>query len=150
MKDTLTQMAPYPVAECKLWPQLTNHVASSVFERLQPASKRVCSYTEVAFDKGELPTGRMRRMLLKTDSRTVQLNDTNDENYIRFTKIPSVKSSTPSELSKNSLDTSVCLEQLIRDIPEGLNHFIKHLEFINTVNSIINRHSKRYTPLISG
>ena len=95
MKDTLTQMAPYPAAECKLWPQLTCHVALSVFERLQPVSKRVCSYTEVAFDKGEIPTGRMRRMLLKTDSRTVQLNETDDENYIKFTKIPSVTSNTP-------------------------------------------------------
>ena len=63
----------------------------------------------------------MRRMLLKTDSRTVQLNETDDENYIKFTKIPSVTSNTPSELSRNSLDTSVCLEQLIRAIPEGLN-----------------------------
>lgn len=121
MKDTLTQMAPYPAAECKLWPQLTCHVASGVFERLQPVSKKVCSYTEVAFNKGELPTGRMQRMLLKSDSRTVQLNDTNEENYIKFTKIPIIKSSTPSELSRNSLDTSDCLQQLIRDIPEGLN-----------------------------
>ena len=130
MKDTLTQMAPYPNAECKLWPQLTCNVASSVFERLQPVSKRVCSYTEVAFDKDESPTGRMRRMLIKSDSRTVQLNDTGDENYIKFTKIPTVKSNSPSELSRNALDTSVCLEQLIRDIPEGIYHDYIFLFFI--------------------
>lgn len=122
MKETLTQMAPYPDKECKLWPQLTCHVGSSVYERLQPSSKRVCSYTEVAFNKSDLRTGRIRRMLLKSDTRTAQLANSLEENYINFTKIPTVKCDTPSELSRNSLDTSVCLEQLIANISEGINY----------------------------
>uniref|UniRef100_A0A7M5X7X9 Protein AAR2 homolog n=1 Tax=Clytia hemisphaerica TaxID=252671 RepID=A0A7M5X7X9_9CNID len=119
MKGLLAQMAPYPYKECQLWTQLTCHVSSPLLKRLQPASKKVCSYTEVALEKDKVTAGRLGRMLMKTDTRTIELESKDDDNRINFTKIPNPESMIGSDLTKNIMDSSVCLEALIKAIPEG-------------------------------
>lgn len=126
IQDLLKYMAPYPYKECKLWPHLTSNVTSSVLQRLQPASNKISSYTEVCISKHS-SSGRMSRLILKSDSRPEQPKNTDDS--INFTKIPVLSNRSPGELTKRNLDSTEHLLQLIKDVPEGEEGLIGEFQF---------------------
>ena len=130
MKDILRYMAPYPYQECKLWPNLISHVTCKLLDKLQPRCKKICSYTEVSLEKENMSTGRIGRMLMKCDTRTIKAErvtvneeDSNYqrlENLISFTKVPKLQSpSSPESITKNSIDSSLTLGNLIRCVDGG-------------------------------
>ena len=112
-------LAPYPLEECKKWPQLTCFIDYALLQRVQPVIKKLNSLTEVS-----LETSFMRKKeVVNLDSRIA--HEEYKEGLIRFSKVPDSfpSSVTPAEKSLYCMDSSYFLQQFINTLPKGMFSF---------------------------
>ncbi|XP_066279662.1 protein AAR2 homolog isoform X1 [Branchiostoma lanceolatum] len=135
LKDLDRFLGPYPYDNYKKWKSLTNHITESLMTRLEPASGRISSATElvrdgeekVCYTVGDLPKsmkeaeGRLPKMVAVAGTE------------IRFVTLPTrayPEGASPADITKYSMDKSFVLEELLSaHYAENLMDLLGELQF---------------------
>uniref|UniRef100_UPI00398F02E5 protein AAR2 homolog n=1 Tax=Pristiophorus japonicus TaxID=55135 RepID=UPI00398F02E5 len=126
LTDLDKSLGAYPYETLKRWVSLTNHITEPLVQRLQPASGKICAFSEVQPELAMPHTkDRVEQNLVPYDTLCKSYEEglarlpkmkIKAGTEIRFTQIPNQKypeGASPAEITKCSMDFSYALETII-------------------------------------